>query len=732
MANLKAPSSKSLAPSRSVVRTKSKFSVAADSRSRLRQASSIGFKDDDGEEWLTAKDPIKPDDQLDLTEAELKEEFTRILRADNPKAPDNIVRFNFKEREFKQLATVEQCDIHFAMDGNLIHNESDEARRLKAKNNMGRKVKTTKESGTGPDDSEQTAEDENEEKEDKDENPDEGVEDGVEGGDGGDGGDDAEESAEAPPEPEEEEEEEEKGPNKPLRNQFNFSERASQTFNYSLKERGVATEPPPRSDFKGSVTQWEIYDYYVADKARQDASKDKKKKQTEEKAPEVKLERTLIADENTSMWAASAKVVELDIAKKMERMVNQNTFDDVYLDFKYWNDASDEIKEDEGSLLPLWTFMNEPTKKKHVTALCFNPGHTDLLCVGYGSYNFSQQEGGGMACFSLKNPTHPEYEFVTDNGIMTLDCHPEEGNFIVAGFYDGSVAVYDLASEDRATPVCQSTVMTGMHSDPVWQVKWQPDNLEKDKNFFSISSDGRVTRWTIRFGELHFYDIIKLEPPESVAAPDGDTGSAPRAAGTSFAFNQFNEHLFLVGTEEGKVHKCSKAYSSKFLSTLNAHGMIVYAVAWNKFHPRVFATCSADWTLKIWDHEYPKPVFQFDLGNPVGDVVWAPYSSTVFAAVTTDSQVHVFDLAKAKYRPLCVQPILKKGRLTHIEFNPTHPMIVVGDDRGAVSSLKLSPNLRKDMDAKTKPTPEAQVQKLEKLLDSVKELNIETGKPITN
>lgn len=32
----------------------------------------------------------------------------------------------------------------------------------------------------------------------------------------------------------------------------------------------------------------------------------------------------------------------------------------------------------------------------------------------------------------------------------------------------------------------------------------------------------------------------------------------------------------------------------------------------------------------------------------VGDVYWSPYSSTVFAAVTSDGKVHVFDLAENK------------------------------------------------------------------------------------
>ncbi len=49
------------------------------------------------------------------------------------------------------------------------------------------------------------------------------------------------------------------------------------------------------------------------------------------------------------------------------------------------------------------------------------------------------------------------------------------------------------------------------------------------------------------------------------------------------------------------------------------------------------------------------PMFTFDLNNVVGDVAWAPYCSTVFAAVTADGKVHVFDLNINKYEPLCVQ-----------------------------------------------------------------------------
>ncbi|RMC16513.1 hypothetical protein DUI87_06448 [Hirundo rustica rustica] len=72
-------------------------------------------------------------------------------------------------------------------------------------------------------------------------------------------------------------------------------------------------------------------------------------------------------------------------AKIAERMVSLNTFDDVAQDFKYFEDASDEFRGQEGTLLPLWKFQYEKTKKLAVTAISWNPKYKDLFAVGYGS-----------------------------------------------------------------------------------------------------------------------------------------------------------------------------------------------------------------------------------------------------------------------------------------------------------------------------------------------------------
>jgi dynein intermediate chain 1 len=37
------------------------------------------------------------------------------------------------------------------------------------------------------------------------------------------------------------------------------------------------------------------------------------------------------------------------------------------------------------------------------------------------------------------------------------------------------------------------------------------------------------------------------------------------AGGMCFDFNEYLDDLFLVGTESGKIHLCSKAYSGQYL-----------------------------------------------------------------------------------------------------------------------------------------------------------------------
>lgn len=549
-----------------------------------------GNLDDDFDYKEPVKRVLPPDNQLKLTEDQLGEEVTRVLTANDPNVPNNITRYNYKEKAYKQdpEGPMDHVAFHLYLDGCSLHKDSDEAV--------------------------QQINYEESKKLDMDKQRKEAAQEALDAG----------------------EEENEVDIPKTGKNQFNYSERAAQTFNNNLKSRGVATEPPPSVLFYATVTQWDIYDTYMTDYKKQLQEEDSLKNADKRRNQGASVDDSNHRQSKDDDMVHSRNMT--DALKILERMINHNAEDDIFQDFKYWEDASDLYRTKSGSLLPLWRFSPDRTKRKQVTTLKWNPNYPDFFAVGYGSYDFMRQGSGLVCCFSLKNTSNPEYMFSTESGVMSLDFHPVHHSLLAVGCYDGTVMVFDVRMKSNR-PIYTSTIKTGKHTDPVWQVHWQEEDLAKELIFYSISSDGQVASWIMSKNELKMEPVMQLKLLSLARDDPDEVNLSGLAGGCCFDFNKHSEHLFIVGTEEGKIHKCSKAYSGQYLETYQGHHMAVYAVKWNPFHPRVFISCSADWTVKVWDHNVSQPILSFDLDNAVGDVAWSHYSSTVFAAVTSDGKV---------------------------------------------------------------------------------------------
>jgi len=165
-------------------------------------------------------------------------------------------------------------------------------------------------------------------------------------------------------------------------------------------------------------------------------------------------------------------------------------------------------------------------------------------------------------------------------------------------------------------------------------------------------------------------------------------------------FKPDDPRLFLVGTEEGHIYMATTEYSSAHLAAYCAHVTPVNTITWNPFHPKVFLSCASEYNVLLWHMDHQIPVLRFDLCAYVGDVSWAPYSSTVFATVSGDGRVTVFDLSTDKYTPVCRQMVVSASKAipNTVVFNSSEPIILVGDNKGTVHCLKLSPNLRNSLE----------------------------------
>lgn len=156
-------------------------------------------------------------------------------------------------------------------------------------------------------------------------------------------------------------------------------------------------------------------------------------------------------------------------------------------------------------------------------------------------------------------------------------------------------------------------------------MRWCKDVNQSELTLFSISADGQVLCWSLMQNDMIKMTLISLNFP---SAGDSVPG-APRnihnltgtniffwfceetkiilqlvvGCGSTLAFHPSETNIFLVGTEEGRIYKCSTAYTSIFLTQTEAHYMPVQQIEFNKYDLSVYASCSSDWRVKIWEDE---------------------------------------------------------------------------------------------------------------------------------
>jgi murein DD-endopeptidase MepM/ murein hydrolase activator NlpD len=242
------------------------------------------------------------------------------------------------------------------------------------------------------------------------------------------------------------------------------------------------------------------------------------------------------------------------------------------------------------ALEPLWSFACPLTRGRTVAGLVWNVADPDLLAVAYGQFDFLGQRDGMVLFWSLKNPEYPERIFRMPCGVTSLDFSTAHPYLLAVGLYDGTVAIYDIREESDA-PVLASAQGEGKHMDPVWQVMWVDRGSEKGEVLVSISTDGSVMEWTTNKG-LAFSTLMVLKrasDPKSRKADDNDgiisrqgsgfcfdfptaaAATAPMAAATLVNSNNEHDGIYLAGTEDGAIHKCSCSYNEQYLDSFFGH-----------------------------------------------------------------------------------------------------------------------------------------------------------------
>ncbi|XP_029331557.1 WD repeat-containing protein 78 isoform X4 [Mus caroli] len=347
----------------------------------------------------------------------------------------------------------------------------------------------------------------------------------------------------------------------------------------------------------------------------------------------------------------------------------------------------------------LWSFSCDLTKGLNVSSLSWNKANPDLLAVGYGNFGFREQKKGMACCWSIKNPMWPERIYQSSYGVTSVDFSNSSPNLLAVGYHNGTVAIYNVQNSHNI-PVLDSSESPQKHLGPVWQVQWIEQDRgttgdDKREILVSISADGRISKWVIRKG-LDCHDLMRLKRTTAIGGKKGGEkekkGEAlisRQAPGMCFAFHPKDTNIYLAGTEEGLIHKCSCSYNEQYLETYRGHKGPVYKVIWNPFCPDVFLSCSADWGVMIWHQDTVKPFLSFyPTTYVVYDVSWSPKSAYIFATAN-ENRVEIWDLQISTLDPLIVNVANPGIKFTTVLFAKETDCLLVGDSDGQVAVYEL-------------------------------------------
>ena len=128
-----------------------------------------------------------------------------------------------------------------------------------------------------------------------------------------------------------------------------------------------------------------------------------------------------------------------------------------------------------------------------------------------------------------------------------------------------------------------------------------------------------------------------------------------QAAGLCFDFCPDDATTYVVGTEEGTMHRCSISYTEQYLETFSPHHGPVNRVRFSPKWPQLFLSCSSDWSLGLYHLDSKQALFNMRAAGAdvsITDVAWCPDNSTVFAAVDTHGHLQILDLSDSSIDPV--------------------------------------------------------------------------------
>ncbi|XP_068898446.1 dynein axonemal intermediate chain 4-like isoform X2 [Tenebrio molitor] len=423
-----------------------------------------------------------------------------------------------------------------------------------------------------------------------------------------------------------------------------------QTVPVLMKARDTETKKMRFKNTSTYVSAWEMYDTFKEMEQRSDDDSDVIAELTDEEqetaAPddhrlndEASLDSYRMTNDEKQLNKIFKSKAFLDALIVIERILGNNCYNAQQKRFKGLSDP-DVFRENieyKYKLELLWTYSNDETNGRCVTAVVFNSFSEDIVAVAYGKYFYNDRNCRGMVMiWNIKNPQQPERQYDFPVPVSSVAFSKVNPNLLAVGFYNGHLKILDV-SKREVFVIREDT----MFFEPVWSVVWFQQG--DDEDILASFGDGRVCRYQITGAEnLKRTQIMLTAMAEGKLkgikylkkCESKEISITGYEQARCLALHPTDPFTYFVGTSEGVVHRCSTNYYNEHMDLFKAHDGAIHTVRFSPFANKLYYTCGDDFRARLWVDGISEPLVTSEPSIlPVLDVDWSPGHPTIIATI---------------------------------------------------------------------------------------------------
>ncbi|SBS83838.1 cytoplasmic dynein intermediate chain, putative [Plasmodium ovale curtisi] len=363
-------------------------------------------------------------------------------------------------------------------------------------------------------------------------------------------------------------------------------------------------------------------------KGRKETSWKKKKKKT---FLDEETKRRILKSNNF------VKFIE-NSSKMIERSFGEQDMFNATIDFVV-NDFSEESERSEKLKLVNSYYCKKYTGGRPITDVKTSNIYSELFLASYGlseTSNYTDPDGYVLVWNTTMNG-RPEYVFTSQPAVCTTLFSKFNPHVIIGGTYTGNVILWDIRASQK--PVQKTYLTSQGHLHPIYCA--EIIGTQNAHNLITADTDGRLCNWSLN---------MLTYPSDTV-----DLKRANKEVSCCcLSFQEGEINTLYGGADDGSLFQ-AQIHGNKVGITefYNIHHGPLTAT---QFHPLIegmndhndlILTSSVDWTCKLLSIKDPKnPLFTFDaFDDYLMDAKWNPVHPGIFAACSSNGNIKLWNLS---------------------------------------------------------------------------------------